>query len=262
MLLLYIVEPGMYAQGDMDASHLGFARACVEELRPAVEARGGQLAVRVGSALEVLEALHQAHGFVRLWSHEETGNGWSYDRDRAVKRWARKRGVRWSEHRHWGVVRGKRDRKGWAKQRNQFLVAPPIEAPARLVCAVEVHSDAFPSPGTLGLAATTKTDTQPGGERAGRARVNLTAIAHNRLMLLLILTIMLMAAIMLTLTILLMSTIMPMQQQPSVHPWRAHCASSSSSHCANARLRPSLISALLSTPRTRAPPHTSCGAPG
>ena len=168
VILLYIVEPGLYAQGDMDASHLGFARACLEDVRSSVEARGGQLVVRVGSAVEVLEGLHRALGFLRLWSHEETGNGWSYDRDRAVKRWTRERNVRWSEHRHWGVVRGKRDRKGWAKQRNQFLVSPPSSAPDHLFCPVLVHSDAFPSPGALGLAASTMTDTQPGGERVAQ----------------------------------------------------------------------------------------------
>lgn len=163
-LLLYIVEPQMYAQGDVDASHLGFARECLEVLRTDVEARGGVLVVRVGEAVEVLEGLRREVGFVRLWSHEETGNAWSYQRDREVKAWTRQRGVQWSEHRHWGVVRGKRDRKGWAKQRNIFLVAPPSPAPEHIPCSVDVRSDPFPTPEALSLATCTKVERQRGGE--------------------------------------------------------------------------------------------------
>ena len=178
VLLLYIVEPEMYAVGDVDASHLAFVGECLDDLRGSVEALGGTLVVRIGEAVEVLEALHQELGFLRLWSHEETGNGWSYHRDRAVKEWTRRRGVVWSEHRHWGVVRGKRDRKGWAKQRNIFLVDPPSAAPESLRCPVSVGGDRFPEAATLGLAKSSKVDRQRGGEQL--ANETLQSFLHER----------------------------------------------------------------------------------
>jgi deoxyribodipyrimidine photo-lyase len=52
--------------------------------------------------------------FTHLFSHEETGPGWSYTRDLAVADWCRSQGVSWTELPQTGVVRRLRSRTGWA----------------------------------------------------------------------------------------------------------------------------------------------------
>lgn len=42
--------------------------------------------VRVGEAVQVLAGLCKRHGITRIVSHEETGNHWTYARDRRVAR--------------------------------------------------------------------------------------------------------------------------------------------------------------------------------
>ena len=53
------------------------------------------LILRIGPAQEVLENLCRETGIKLILSHQETGNGWSFARDRAVAAWARSAGITW-----------------------------------------------------------------------------------------------------------------------------------------------------------------------
>ena len=113
VLCLYVVEPGLWAQPDASARQWGFVRESLRDLRRALAERGARLQVVVGDVVAVLDRLHAQRPFEALHAHEETGNGWTYDRDRAVARWCRAHGVAWREWPQNGVVRGLRERDGW-----------------------------------------------------------------------------------------------------------------------------------------------------
>ncbi len=136
---LYIVEPEWLASGECDAQHLAFASACIDSLRQDLAALGMPLLVRVGSACEVLHALHSEYAFTALFSHEETGPGWSYARDLAVGRWCKTLGVPWQEFTQTGVVRRLGSRSGWAARwqermdGSQYPVPQGFRAPKGLV---------------------------------------------------------------------------------------------------------------------------------
>jgi deoxyribodipyrimidine photo-lyase len=148
-LVLFIVEPEWLANPDCDPMHVGFALECVAELR----ARGLPVLVREGPAVVVLEALRQAHGVTRLLSHEETGPGWSYARDRAVAAWCRQQGIPWTETPQTGVVRRLRSRLGWAgrwQARMDAPALPPVDPSAWPTPPGLTVAD-LPTPGALGL---------------------------------------------------------------------------------------------------------------
>ncbi|MDP5366581.1 MAG: deoxyribodipyrimidine photo-lyase [Paracoccaceae bacterium] len=167
VLPLYIVEPDLWRQPDADARHYGFVRECLVDLREQLARIGLRLVIRVGEALAVLEALRRDHGITRLISHAETGNGWSYARDRAVADWARAQGVSWEELPQSGVVRRLRGRDGWAQARDRFMAQPfAVAEPARMLEGVA--SQAVPGAGALGLGADAP-QRQAGGQRGGRA---------------------------------------------------------------------------------------------
>jgi deoxyribodipyrimidine photo-lyase len=105
VLPLYVVEPEYWRLPDTSHRQWAFAAECLAELREALGRLGAPLVVRTGEAVAVLESLRAAHGVTDLVSHEETGNLWTYGRDRRVGAWARERGVRWSELPQSGVVR-------------------------------------------------------------------------------------------------------------------------------------------------------------
>lgn len=127
---LWLLEPAWLHSPECDPQHVAFALACVVPLRDALSARGLPLWVEEGDAVPVLQALHARHDFTHLFSHEETGPGWSYDRDRAVAAWCRAAGVVWRQWPQTGVVRPLKDRRGWAGRWQARMDAPLVPAPA------------------------------------------------------------------------------------------------------------------------------------
>jgi deoxyribodipyrimidine photo-lyase len=162
VLPLYVVEPEYWRLPDTSHRQWAFTAECLAELREALGRLGAPLVVRVGDAVEVLEGLRVAHGVTDLVSHEETGNLWTYARDRRVGAWARETGVRWTEVPQSGVVRRLGSRDGWAKARDGFVFAGPAAVPRGLK-AVAVQPGAIPEARDLGLASDGCSARQRGG---------------------------------------------------------------------------------------------------
>ncbi len=152
VLPLVIVEPGYWQQGDVSARQWRFWRNCIADLGQAIRKGGGALVIRHGEAVAVLEALRQSHGPFALWAHEETGNGWTFERDRQVRRWCKARDVPFRELRQFGVVRGPRlNRDRWSAQWDRMMAMPLLPVPPLLRWA-RAESDALPDCAALGLA--------------------------------------------------------------------------------------------------------------
>ncbi len=160
---LYIVEPGYWALPDTAARHWEFLAEGLSDLRAGLAARGQPLVVRVGDAVSVFEDLRQAFGGFRLYSHEETGNAWTYDRDRRVKAWARANSVDWREWPQFGVLRGLQDRNGWARRWDQMMAEPMTAAPPSLEPLSGLEPGVIPDAVELGLAVDGCGGRQPGG---------------------------------------------------------------------------------------------------
>ncbi len=168
ILALYVYEPEVLAAPECDPSHVAFVNQSLEELRVALRERGGDLVLRVGRMPDMLDELHRVHRFDRLWSHEETGLGVTYDRDRRVKRWCRDQGVRWEEIPQFGVFRGRSRRDEWSRAWTERMRRPPSPEPRRLEFVSESRSGTILTPQELGLGPSRRVDAQPGGERAAR----------------------------------------------------------------------------------------------
>jgi len=132
VLPLYIVEPQLWTQADSSSRHWQFIQSSLRDLQNALRSLGGLLQVERGEAIEVLRQLKTRIGPFALWSHEETGNAWTFARDRQVASWCRTEGIRWQELPANGVVRHLRNRDGWAAARNAVMQAPRLAAPTQL----------------------------------------------------------------------------------------------------------------------------------
>ena len=169
VLPLLVVEPELWQQADASARQWAFARECIAELREALAALGQPLVVRVGDVVAVLERARRRLGVAGLWSHEETGNGWTFARDRRVAAWARRHGLPWRELPQFGVVRGLRHRDGWARRWEAQMAEPPCPAPGRLPPLTGIEPGPLPSAADLGLAPDPCPERQRGGRSAGLA---------------------------------------------------------------------------------------------
>ena len=171
---LVVIEPQWLASPECDPRHVGFLLDCVAGLAHGLAERGFTLLVRSGSMPQVLQALRRDFVFTQLFSHEETGPGWSFARDVAVAEWCRSQGVNWTESPQTGVVRGLRSRSGWAGRWAQRMNAP--EAPealgARGIHAARgLKASPVPTLRELGMPASGSA-VPAGGERAAWAALD------------------------------------------------------------------------------------------
>ncbi|MEM7023651.1 MAG: deoxyribodipyrimidine photo-lyase [Pseudomonadota bacterium] len=171
VLPLYIVEPELWQASDVSGRHWAFLRESLVELRSALAACGQPLVVRVGAAVDVLSRIHREQGIDGLWSHQETGNAWTYARDRAVAAWCRAHGVQWHQPRQFGVVRALVSRKGWARRWDR-LMAQPVPATVTALHHIKgLDPGSIPSSAELGLGADPCPGRFAGGRTAGLAEL-------------------------------------------------------------------------------------------
>jgi deoxyribodipyrimidine photo-lyase len=150
--VLYVIEPAWLASAECDPQHVDFALRCLAPLQADLAARGLPLLVRVGALPEVLAALRREIGFTHLFSHQETGPGWTFERDRAVGRWCRDAGVAWTETPQTGVVRGLKCRDGWAARWARTMGATAAKLDGGFRAPSGLAPSPLPSPADLGLA--------------------------------------------------------------------------------------------------------------
>lgn len=148
---VYVVEPGLWAGPVASARQWRFVAAALEALREDLGRLGAPLVVRTGDAVAVLSRLAGETGAGALWSHQETGDAWSYARDRRVAAWAREAGLPWHEIQGAGVQRRLRSRDGWARAWDRRMAAEPW-APPRGLPAHGLEPGRIPEARDLGLA--------------------------------------------------------------------------------------------------------------
>jgi deoxyribodipyrimidine photo-lyase len=151
---LYIIEPQWLSSPECSARHIAFVLTSLNALKRALSRIGLPLLVRQGPALDVLSDLRLQHAFDQLHSHEETGSGWTYERDIAVQEWCIKNNIAWHEPTQTGVIRRLKNRNGWAAQWALRMNAAPADLPVdfRFKPFDSLRSDAVPTLEQLGVS--------------------------------------------------------------------------------------------------------------
>ena len=162
---LVVVEPAWLESPECDLRHVVFWLDCVAHHQAALAAKGLPLIVRVGAMPQVLQDLRREFAFTHLFSHEETGPGWSYARDLAVAAWCRAEGVVWTESPQTGVVRKLHSRNGWAARWAQRMNAPACIVEGGFKAPAGLRGTSLPMLRDLGLQQPAQ-PVPPGGERA------------------------------------------------------------------------------------------------
>ena len=171
VLPLYIAEPEWWSQPDASARQWAFVEESLHALREALGQRGQPLICRVGDAVEVLDTLFHMYGAFDLWSHEETGNQWSFQRDQRIKAWSVAHGITWREFQPAGVIRRLQQRNGWAGKWDRSMARALTPPPAGLPALPGITPGAIPVAADLGLPLDPCAQRQSGGRAAGLERL-------------------------------------------------------------------------------------------
>ncbi len=162
---VYVFEPELLSQPEHDPAHTQFVLESLRELSPKLSALGAPLRILRGSLPQVLIELQNETGFQTLWSHQETGNALTFQRDLRVADWCQSKGIRFREAKQDGVIRRLKNRDTWEsryKKRMQRPVRPP---PPRLKGVAGQVADPIPGLKDLGLKPSRRVEAQKGGER-------------------------------------------------------------------------------------------------
>ncbi len=167
VLCVYIIEPSYWCAPDASQRQFDFVRECLRDLYRQLKACGLVLHVVTGEVTEVLAQLHQVQPFSHLHSHQETGNGLSYQRDLAVATWCTSHGVVWQEQRQHGVVRRLQSRDQWSEHWQQLMDAPQEPMPALQSADWPWAAQTFPEWQAWGRPTDEAPERQTGGRSEG-----------------------------------------------------------------------------------------------
>ena len=111
-LIVYVFEDTLLNDFHYSVRHFDFIKQSLVDLNKQLANVGSQVLCIKGSVMEVLEKISK-HYSITLYSHQETGIGLTFDRDKAIKKWTDEQGVKWKEFLQQGVFRRLPDRKKW-----------------------------------------------------------------------------------------------------------------------------------------------------
>ncbi|MDA0831452.1 MAG: deoxyribodipyrimidine photo-lyase [Proteobacteria bacterium] len=169
-LALYILEPLLWREKDLSARHYAFLQQSLLDLQSQLKKLNFRLIIRIGQAEDVFTKLHQNLKIKAVFSHQETWNDWTYQRDKRVSKLFKTLSIPWHEFQHNGVVRKLASRDGWAKQWHHYMTASSIALPARKYgLDTSIDSDNLPSPNKLNLSDDLCKSPQVGGRHFGLA---------------------------------------------------------------------------------------------
>ncbi|RCS59535.1 cryptochrome/deoxyribodipyrimidine photo-lyase family protein [Parvibium lacunae] len=184
VLALYVFEPSLQTAPDYADQHGQFAYECLQDLQPALHALNIPLWVVRAEVLPVLQTLYTHWPQLALHSHEETGNGLTFERDRAVARWCRDVGVTWHEYPQHGVVRrlaAQGGRAQWTAHWQARMTAASWPTPQIQQGRAVAKQLLLPSRSALGLDPKEGNPLrQRGGREQGWARFNAFLADHVR----------------------------------------------------------------------------------
>ena len=157
---LYVIEPEYWRLKDTSNRQWLFIRESLIDLSEQLEMLGARLVVHQGSVLDSLKCFKEQFGAITLHSHEETGNLWTFDRDKRVAQWCREHQCAWHEYAQNGVFRplarrGSRFKEHWDQWAKKTMFPQPsqpsfVAGMSGLLQAqwpTEVAADPYPCPG-------------------------------------------------------------------------------------------------------------------
>ena len=108
-LPIFIFEPSMSENYDFEIRHWRFLYQSILDLKK----RGFKIHCLYGEALDIFEYFLFIYGKFQVFSHQETGNFKSYQRDESLRDFFHSKNINWHEFQSSGVIRGLKSRKTW-----------------------------------------------------------------------------------------------------------------------------------------------------
>ncbi|WP_269614459.1 FAD-binding domain-containing protein [Prochlorococcus marinus] len=131
-----------------------------------------KLIIKVGNIKDVIKDFTERFHVKGIYSHEETGNEWTFKRDKDLKSFTNNENINWYEYRQFGVFRALKKRKNWSQKWEQHMSEKLINNPRRVNYFVDIPSHSLPASKSLNLNSDKCSHQIQGGRRQGLHRLN------------------------------------------------------------------------------------------
>ena len=170
VLCLFMIETQRLKLKDTSPMHINWELDCAVALSKDVKKIGLDIHFHIGDAREILEGIHCKYGIHRILSHEETGNSWSYERDKMISKWCNSKDIVWDEYPNNGVIRRLKNRDLWKRERDSRMRIPINEPP--LFSNGIIFDGNILEMNDLGFKNCVRKDWPEAGEKAAMKRLN------------------------------------------------------------------------------------------
>ena len=121
LLPIYIIENDLWSQNSYSDRQWQFCKESLIDLNQDLKTLGQQLIIRTGDVIETFEEISKSFEIMGIYSHQETGDYYTYKRDQKIRNWAIKHNIPWKEYLQFAVFRGKTNRDFWANNWKKHL---------------------------------------------------------------------------------------------------------------------------------------------
>ncbi len=169
ILAVHLTEPSLLQNGDSDPRHLNFIYQSVNDINKQLQFTFIHLCF--GEATQVFSILFEQYEITCVYSHEETGNHLTYQRDKLMKDWFTFHKITWLEFPTNGVIRGLRNRDTFHQQWQQRMKQACWHLDSNLLKPMELSVEIQSKLRIKSCAEVISKSPmmQPGGERAAYA---------------------------------------------------------------------------------------------
>jgi len=162
ILLLYIFEPGLMTHPDSSLRHWRFVWESLMDMNRRLP--NGKVCILYRPAKDAFVYLDEQYDIQAVYSHQEIGVRFTYDRDLELAHYFRGKSIPWKEFPHSSVIRGLRSRKNWKKHWEDTLNAPQEQPDLKALRCIHPGND---DRDRLAMPIRTRhPDFQPGGATA------------------------------------------------------------------------------------------------
>lgn len=126
---LYIFENDFWQLPDSSKKHWHCIHNSLKELRQDLKSINIDLIIRSGDVIKIFHQLKDTLKNIEIFSHQETHNNFTYQRDLNLQKFCQQSSISWHEFQTNGVIRKLKNRDDWAKLRRQKMRQEIIATP-------------------------------------------------------------------------------------------------------------------------------------
>jgi deoxyribodipyrimidine photo-lyase len=128
---LFVIEKDWLSSYECSEKHIQFLGDALIDLRTKLRLLNIPFLVEFGNAKDVIAHVHKKFKIKGIFSHEETGVYWTFQRDLEIKDYCLKSNLNWREYKNFAVLRGLRDRDKWAPSRKLIFSRAKFKSPGK-----------------------------------------------------------------------------------------------------------------------------------